>query len=229
MLSSELEFCLNEAFQRARDQRHEFMTVEHLLLALLDIPRVHEILKACNSNITELRRQLTEFIEEQTPLLPQDDETDVQPTLGFQRVLQRAVFHVQSSGQKGSHRQQRAGCHFQRKAVPGRLLPESAGHYAARCHQFHFARHATGAWRRWVRGAGGVARFRIGAGSVSARSLCRQPESTCHRRQDRSPDRTRDRDRAYGADSLPADGRTTRSMWAMQVSAKQRWPKVLRG
>jgi len=100
MLSSELEFCLNEAFQRAREQRHEFMTVEHLLLALLDIPRVHEILKACNSNITELRRQLSEFIEEQTPLLPHDDETDVQPTLGFQRVLQRAVFHVQSSGKK---------------------------------------------------------------------------------------------------------------------------------
>jgi ATP-dependent Clp protease ATP-binding subunit ClpA len=100
MLSSELEFCLNEAFQRAREHRHEFMTVEHLLLALLDIPRIHEILKACNSNITELRRQLNEFIEEQTPLLPDDDDTDVQPTLGFQRVLQRAVFHVQSSGKK---------------------------------------------------------------------------------------------------------------------------------
>jgi ATP-dependent Clp protease ATP-binding subunit ClpA len=100
MLSSELEYCLNEAFQRARDHRHEFMTVEHLLLALLDIPKVHEILKACDSNISELRRQLTEFVEEQTPLLPQDDETDVQPTLGFQRVLQRAVFHVQSSGKK---------------------------------------------------------------------------------------------------------------------------------
>jgi ATP-dependent Clp protease ATP-binding subunit ClpA len=100
MLSSELEYCLNDAFQRARDHRHEFMTVEHLLLALLDIPKVHEILKACDSNISELRRQLTEFIEEQTPLLPHDDETDVQPTLGFQRVLQRAVFHVQSSGKK---------------------------------------------------------------------------------------------------------------------------------
>ncbi len=100
MLSSELEFCLNEAFQRARDQRHEFMTVEHLLLAVLDIPKVHEILKACNSNIPELRRQLTEFIDEQTPLLAEDDDSDVQPTLGFQRVLQRAVFHVQSSGKK---------------------------------------------------------------------------------------------------------------------------------
>ena len=100
MLSSELEFCLNEAFQNARESRHEFMTVEHLLLALLDIPKVHEILKACDSNIPELRRQLTEFIDEQTPLLPHDDDTDVQPTLGFQRVLQRAVFHVQSSGKK---------------------------------------------------------------------------------------------------------------------------------
>ena len=100
MLSSELEFCLNEAFQRARDRRHEFMTVEHLLLALLDIPRVHEILKACNSNIPELRSQLTEFIDEQTPLLANDEDNDVQPTLGFQRVLQRAVFHVQSSGKK---------------------------------------------------------------------------------------------------------------------------------
>ncbi len=100
MLSSELEFCLNEAFQRAREQRHEFMTVEHLLLALLDIPKVHEILKACEGNIPDLRRQLTDFIDEQTPLLRLDDDSDVQPTLGFQRVLQRAVFHVQSSGKK---------------------------------------------------------------------------------------------------------------------------------
>ena len=100
MLSSELEFCLNEAFQGARASRHEFMTVEHLLLTLLDVPKVYEILKACGSNVTELRRQLTEYVEEQTPLLSDDDDTDVQPTLGFQRVLQRAVFHVQSSGKK---------------------------------------------------------------------------------------------------------------------------------
>jgi len=100
MLSSELEFCLNEAFQRARDRHHEFMTVEHLLLALLDIPRVHEILKSCDASIEELRRQLTEFVDEATPLMSPDDEGDVQPTLGFQRVLQRAVFHVQSSGRK---------------------------------------------------------------------------------------------------------------------------------
>ncbi len=100
MLSSELEFCLNEAFQNARERRHEFMTVEHLLLALLDIPQVHEILKACNGNVGQLRRQLIEFIDEATPLMPPDEEGEVQPTLGFQRVLQRAVFHVQSSGKK---------------------------------------------------------------------------------------------------------------------------------
>ena len=100
MLSSELEFCLNEAFQSARERRHEFMTVEHLLLALLDIPKVHEILKACDADIGQLRRQLIEFIDEATPLMPLGDEGDVQPTLGFQRVLQRAVYHVQSSGKK---------------------------------------------------------------------------------------------------------------------------------
>ena len=100
MLSSELEFCLNEAFQSARERRHEFMTVEHLLLALLDIPKVHEILKACDGDIPQLRRQLIEFIEEATPLMPSGEDGDVQPTLGFQRVLQRAVYHVQSSGKK---------------------------------------------------------------------------------------------------------------------------------
>ena len=100
MLSSELEFCIKEAFESAQKRRHEFITVEHLLLAILDIPKVHEILKACDSNVVQLRRQLTEFIEDATPLMPADHDGEVRPTLGFQRVLQRAVFHVQSSGKK---------------------------------------------------------------------------------------------------------------------------------
>ena len=102
MLSSELEYCLNDAFQRAREERHEFITVEHLLLALLDTPTVIETLKACGTDLARLRRELKDFIEGATPRLRgQDDEgTEVQPTLGFQRVLQRAVFHVQSSGRK---------------------------------------------------------------------------------------------------------------------------------
>jgi ATP-dependent Clp protease ATP-binding subunit ClpA len=102
MLSSELEYCLNDAFQRAREERHEFITVEHLLLALLDTPSVIETLKSCGADLARLRRELKEFIEGQTPRLrgEDDDSTEVQPTLGFQRVLQRAVFHVQSSGRK---------------------------------------------------------------------------------------------------------------------------------
>jgi ATP-dependent Clp protease ATP-binding subunit ClpA len=100
VLSSELEICLNEAFQSAREARHEFMTVEHLLLAIIDSPKVREILRACGADSVRLRRELAEFIEQTTPRLKQDDEREVQPTLGFQRVLQRAVFHVQSSGKK---------------------------------------------------------------------------------------------------------------------------------
>jgi ATP-dependent Clp protease ATP-binding subunit ClpA len=100
MLSSELEFCLNEAFQVARDKRHEFMTVEHLLAAILDIPEVFELLRACAADVNRLRRELIEVIEQTTPTFADDSEQDVQPTLGFQRVLQRAVFHVQSSGKK---------------------------------------------------------------------------------------------------------------------------------
>ncbi len=100
MLSSELEFCLNEAFQRARTSHHEFMTVEHLLLAIMDIPSVGEVLKACAADLPRLSRELTEFIDESTPFLPEESEQEVQPTLGFQRVLQRAVYHVQSGGRK---------------------------------------------------------------------------------------------------------------------------------
>ena len=100
MLSSELEYCLNEAFQKARDARHEYMTVEHLLLSILDAPRVREILKACGADLTRLQADLQKFVDETTPTLAADDEREVQPTLGFQRVLQRAVFHVQSSGKK---------------------------------------------------------------------------------------------------------------------------------
>ena len=100
MLSSELEFCLNEAFQSARSDRHEYMTVEHLLLAMLDIPKVAEILNATGADLTRLRSDLSEFIDESTPRLGADEDQEVQPTLGFQRVLQRAVFHIQSSGKK---------------------------------------------------------------------------------------------------------------------------------
>ncbi len=100
VLSSELEQCLNEAFQSAREARHEFMTVEHLLLAIVDTPKVREVLRACGADMPRLRKELQDFIDQTTPRLKDGDDREVQPTLGFQRVLQRAVFHVQSSGKK---------------------------------------------------------------------------------------------------------------------------------
>ena len=100
MLSSELEYCLNEAFREAREARHEFLTVEHLLYSLLGNARVREVLRACGADLEKLGPELRAHISEATPRLPEGDEREVQPTLGFQRVLQRAVFHVQSGGKK---------------------------------------------------------------------------------------------------------------------------------
>jgi ATP-dependent Clp protease ATP-binding subunit ClpA len=101
VLSSELETCLNAAFAQAREARHEFLTVEHLLLSILETPRVREILKAGGADIRRLAEELRRHIDDTTPLIKQgEDEHEVQPTLGFQRVLQRAVFQVQSGGRK---------------------------------------------------------------------------------------------------------------------------------
>jgi len=100
VLSNELEYCLNDAFHQAREARHEYLTVEHLLLAILDTPRVREILRACGADLAKLKQELREHIDQSTPRLEEGEEREVQPTLGFQRVLQRAVFHVQSSGKK---------------------------------------------------------------------------------------------------------------------------------
>ena len=99
MLSKELETTLNNAFKGARSKRHEFMTVEHLLLALVDNDSAASVLKACGADLSGLRRDLSDFVDTTTPLIPETEiERETQPTLGFQRVLQRAVFHVQSSG-----------------------------------------------------------------------------------------------------------------------------------
>ena len=99
MLNKDLEVTLNLAFQQARDARHEYMTVEHLLLALTDNPAARDALLACGANIDRLKEEVANFINQTTPIISDpDDERETQPTLGFQRVLQRAVFHVQSSG-----------------------------------------------------------------------------------------------------------------------------------
>ncbi|MEY4439746.1 MAG: hypothetical protein RIQ36_1210 [Pseudomonadota bacterium] len=98
MIAQELEVSLHMAFVEARQQRHEFITVEHLLLALLDNPSASEVLRACSANIDDLRKSLANFIADNTPQVSGTEEVDTQPTLGFQRVIQRAIMHVQSTG-----------------------------------------------------------------------------------------------------------------------------------
>jgi ATP-dependent Clp protease ATP-binding subunit ClpA len=100
MLSKELEASLNVAFNEARSKRHEYITVEHLLLALLDNSSANSVLKACGADLIRLKNELAEYLDENTPVFNDTSGGEVQPTLGFQRVLQRAVFHVQSSGKK---------------------------------------------------------------------------------------------------------------------------------
>ena len=100
MFSKDLEYSIGQCYKRAREARHEYMTVEHLLLALLDNPSAEGVLKACGADFARLRSDLEQAIETSVSVLPQDIDRDTQPTLGFQRVLQRAVYHVQSSGKK---------------------------------------------------------------------------------------------------------------------------------
>ena len=100
MISQELEISLHMAFVEARQKRHELITVEHLLLALLDNPSAAETLRACGGNIEQLRRDITRFVEEHSPSMPGKGDVETQPTLGFQRVIQRAILHAQSSGKK---------------------------------------------------------------------------------------------------------------------------------
>jgi ATP-dependent Clp protease ATP-binding subunit ClpA len=100
MIAQELEVSLHMAFMDARQKRHELITVEHLLMAMLDNPSASDVLKSCGANIDKLRTDLSNHIEEHTPVVDGKEEVDTQPTLGFQRVIQRAMLHVQSSGKK---------------------------------------------------------------------------------------------------------------------------------
>ena len=100
MIAQELEVSLHLAFVEARQKRHEFITVEHLLLAMLDNPSAAQVLRACGADIEELRATLTKFIDANTPVLPGTTEAETQPTVGFQRVIQRAILHVQSTNKK---------------------------------------------------------------------------------------------------------------------------------
>ena len=232
MLSSELEFCLNEAFQKARDARHEYMTVEHLLLSILDAPRVREILKACGADIARLQADLQKFIDETTPALrrgrrPRSAADARLPARAAARGVQRAVERPQ-----GSRGLERAGRDLQREAVACRLPAVAAGRHAARRRQLHFARPALR--HRDARGAarGGCARGargRRGERRVGAREIHDQPEcpgaGRARRPADRAPARgaADDRDPVPPAQEQPAVRRRGR------VSARPRSPKGSRG
>ena len=146
MLSRELEVSLNLAFKDARAQRHELMSVEHLLLALLDNTAAVTVLNACNADVEKLKQSLATFISETTPIIPEDqDGRETQPTLGFQRVLQRAVFHVQSSGKK-----EVTGAHvlvamFAEGGKSRRLFVKRSGRQPNRCRELYVSRHT----QRW--------------------------------------------------------------------------------
>ena len=100
MIAQELEVSLHMAFMDARQKRHELITVEHLLLAMIDNPTAAEVMRACGAKLEILRTELNQYIDEHTPTVNGQDDVDTQPTLGFQRVIQRAMLHVQSSGKK---------------------------------------------------------------------------------------------------------------------------------
>ena len=113
MLSTELENSLNQAVLKGREARHEFVTVEHLFWALLNNRLASKVLRACGADINILRQQLEEYLSEQVPQLTEgDDQAETQPSIGFQRVIQRAVLHVQSSRRQRGNRGQYPGCYF---------------------------------------------------------------------------------------------------------------------
>ena len=206
MLSSELEICLNEAFQSAREARHEFMTVEHLLLAIVDTPKVREILRACGADVARLRKDLKDFIDQTTPRLKDDDDREVQPTLGFQRVLQRAVFHVQSSGKKEVTAANVLVAIFSEKHSHAAYLLSMQD--VARLDVVNYISHglskiAEDRPDKDEPAAGTEGRARRAGRRHGAREVHDQPEQAGDGRAHRSADRPAPGDRAHGRDPVP--------------------------
>ena len=152
MFSKDLEHSIGQCYKRARDARHEFMTVEHLLLALLDNASAEAVLKAVGADFARLRHELEEAIEASVNQLAEDDGRDTQPTLGFQRVLQRAVYHVQSSGKKEVTGANVLVAIFGEKDSHAVVLPQPAGRAPARRGQLPVPRHRPQRWRRRSQG-----------------------------------------------------------------------------
>ena len=154
--SRSLEQSLHRALALANERHHEYATLEHLLLALIDDSDASAVMRACNVDLDKLRRSLVAYLESELENLITDGAEDSKPTAGFQRVIQRAVIHVQSSGPRGGHRRQCAGGDLRRARKPCRLFPARAGHDALRRGQLYQPRHRQAA--RPVGGAPGARR-----------------------------------------------------------------------
>ena len=211
MIAQELEVSLHMAFVEARQQRHEFITVEHLLMALLDNPSAAEVLRACSANLDDLRKSLLGFIKENTPTVGGADEVDTQPTLGFQRVIQRAIMHVQSTG---SGKKEVTGANvlvaiFGEKDSHAVYYLHQQGVTRPRRRQLHRPRHQEdrpAGVGQAGRELGLQHREREGRGrrqGLAARPVHAEPEPARQGRQDRSADRPRARGRAGDPDPVP--------------------------
>jgi ATP-dependent Clp protease ATP-binding subunit ClpA len=192
MIAQELEVSLHMAFVEARQKRHEFITVEHLLLALLDNPTAAEVLRACGANMEELRKSLLQYVTEQTPKIAADREVDTQPTLGFQRVIQRAILHVQSSGKKEVTGANVLVAIFGEKDSHAVYYLQQQG--VARLDVVNFISH--GITKTPQAGAG--------KSEQAARHLYAEPERARSGGKDRPADRTRARAGARDSNALPA-------------------------
>ena len=209
MIAQELEVSPHMAFVEARQQRHEFITVEHLLRwRCSTTPSAAEVLRACSANIEELRKSLIQFVKENTPTVGGSDEVDTSRRSGFQRVIQRAIMHVQSTGSgKESHRRQRARRDLRREGFARGLLPAPAGRDAAGRRQLHRPRHQEVRPARAAKsndGKPGRGRKEPGRQGLAAGPVHAEPEPARARRQDRSADRPRARGRARDPDPVPA-------------------------
>ena len=229
MIAQELEVSLHMAFVEARQKQHEFITVEHLLLAMLDNPSAAEVLKACGVDLDELRGVLTDFISEHTPRLAaalgRGHAADAGlPARDPARDPARPVV-----GQEGSHRRQRAGRDLRREGIARRLLPEPARRDAPRRRQLHRARHhqdaaaeaGEGARRKEDGEGGNESQGALDAYTINLNALAQE-------RQDRSADRPRARARARRSRCCAAGARTIRCWSARPASARPRSPKASR-
>jgi ATP-dependent Clp protease adapter protein ClpS len=212
MIAQELEVSLHMAFVEARQQRHEFITVEHLLMALLDNPSAAEVLRACAANIEDLRKSLATFIKENTPTVGGTEEVDTQPTLGFQRVIQRAIMHVQSTGsgkkevtganvlvaifgEKDSH----AVYYLHQQGVTRLDVVNFIAHGIKKSDPPEPAKSNPSNRQRRREGRRPAARWQgLAAGAVHP-----EPEPAGQRRQDRPADRARARGRARHPGAVP--------------------------